>query len=161
MKKPARPKPFAVGRVRVRVHSGPRAEDGRWRWRADRPAGTRGGRDVRETVWSGWGTRDEAEQEVLLVEGLPRDVAVMVRVVLLTACAAAGVERFTAHGLRRMVALELLDATDPRTVAELTGHSVAILLRDYVRPKPERLRDVVGRAHGARVVLRAVGEEEE
>ena len=51
-----RPKPWAMGRVRVRVHSGPR-DDGRWRWRADvaAPEGRR------ETLWTGWGTRDEAE----------------------------------------------------------------------------------------------------
>jgi hypothetical protein len=55
-----------------------------------------------------------------------------------------------------MVVLELLDATDPRTVAELTGHSVQILLADYVRPTSERLRDVVSRAHGERVTLRVV-----
>lgn len=55
-----RPKPWSVGRVRVRVHSGPR-EDGRWRWRADRPDG-RGGR---VPVWSGWGSRDEAEAAIL------------------------------------------------------------------------------------------------
>ncbi len=56
-----RPTPFAVGRVRVRVHSGPR-EDGRWRWRADRQAGP-----TREHVWLGWGTRDEAEAAVIQV----------------------------------------------------------------------------------------------
>lgn len=56
---PERPKPFAVGVVRVRIHSGPRA-DGRWRWRADRQAG-----DSREHVWTGWGTRTEAEQAVI------------------------------------------------------------------------------------------------
>lgn len=99
--------------------------------------------------------------EAPLVEDLPRDVAVAVRVVLLRACADAGVERFTAHGLRRMVALELLDATDPRTVAELTGHSVAILLRDYVRPSADRLRDVVSRAHGHPARLRVVAEGDE
>lgn len=63
-----RPKAFAVGKVRVRVHSGPDA-DGRWRWRADRAAGVRtvDGRRVehRETVWSGWATRDDAEQQVI------------------------------------------------------------------------------------------------
>ena len=58
-----RPKPFAIGRVRVRVHSGPRS-DGRWRWRADRAA-NRDGREHRDAVWSGWGTREEAEAAVL------------------------------------------------------------------------------------------------
>jgi integrase len=55
-----RPKPWAVGKVRVRVHSGPRA-DGRWRWRADLADGLRDGREVRRQIWSGWATRDEAE----------------------------------------------------------------------------------------------------
>lgn len=64
MSTPKRPKPFAVGKVRVRIHSGPR-EDGRWRWRADRYAGKRDGKKVRELVWSGWGDRDEAEAAVL------------------------------------------------------------------------------------------------
>jgi integrase len=58
----SRPKPFAVGKVRVRVHSGPRA-DGRWRWRADRPDG----HGKREAVWFGWGSRDEAEATVIAV----------------------------------------------------------------------------------------------
>lgn len=68
MAKKQRPKPFAVGKVRVRVHSGPR-EDGRWRWRADRPSGFKmvDGKkvEVRQPVWSGWGTKDEAEQAVI------------------------------------------------------------------------------------------------
>lgn len=64
MVKQRRPKPFAVGRVRVRVHSGPR-KDGRWRWRADKAAGMAAGKERREPVWSGWGSRDEAEQAVI------------------------------------------------------------------------------------------------
>lgn len=64
MRRPPRPKPFAVGKIRVRVHSGPR-EDGRWRWRADRAAGVVADVERREAVWSGWGTRDEAEAAVL------------------------------------------------------------------------------------------------
>lgn len=60
-RKPVRPKPFSVGRVRVRVKRGPR-DDGRWYWRADRaePGGTR--RDL----WVGWGTRDEVEEAVVV-----------------------------------------------------------------------------------------------
>lgn len=93
-----------------------------------------------------------------LIEGLPADCSRLARDVLAEACDAAGVQRYTPHGLRRLVAMELLDITDPRTVAELTGHSVQILLADYVRPRPERMRDVVARAHqrrGAVVPLRA------
>ena len=55
-----RPKSFRVGRVLVRARRGPR-EDGRWYWRADRPVG----RSQREDVWLGWGTRDEAEAQVI------------------------------------------------------------------------------------------------
>jgi integrase len=62
--KDKRPAAFAVGKVRVRVHSGPR-EDGRWRWRADRATGVVAGKERREAVWSGWGTREEAEQAVI------------------------------------------------------------------------------------------------
>lgn len=62
---PRRPKPFGVGKVRVRVAAGPRKSDGRWRWRADRPVG----KGKRAAVWSGWGTRDEAEAAVIAVAG--------------------------------------------------------------------------------------------
>jgi integrase len=81
-----------------------------------------------------------------LVGGLPRDCSDMVRRALDSACAAAGVPPFTAHGLRRMVAMELLEVADPRQVSELTGHSVQVLLTSYVRPRADRLRDLVTRA---------------
>lgn len=93
-----------------------------------------------------------------LVEGLP--LRPPLTTLLEVACRRAGVERFTPHGVRRMVAMELLDVTDPRTVAELTGHGVKILLQDYVRPSQERLRDVVTRAHGGRPELRVIGRRE-
>ncbi len=54
-----RPRPFAVGKVRVRVHSGPR-KDGRYRWRADKQDG-----ETRIHIWSGWGSEEEATQEVI------------------------------------------------------------------------------------------------
>jgi integrase len=81
-----------------------------------------------------------------LVAGLPGNVAHRSRWVLEQACAAANVERFTAHGLRRMVAMELLEVSDPKSVSQLTGHSVQTLLRYYVRPKASSLRDLVTRA---------------
>lgn len=81
-----------------------------------------------------------------LIPGLPRDVAKGVAVPLEKACKRAGVEVFTAHGLRRMVAMELLEHNDPKTVSLLTGHSVLVLLRDYVRPPPDRLREAVARS---------------
>lgn len=56
-----RPAPLVVGRVRVRVIRGPRA-DGRFYWRARRFA------DCAETtVWVGWATPAEAEREVSAV----------------------------------------------------------------------------------------------
>ena len=63
--KVTRPDPFRVilpdgGHVSVRVHSGPN-RDGLWRWRAERR--TKEGK--RETVWTGVGTKDEANAEVL------------------------------------------------------------------------------------------------
>lgn len=47
-----RPKPAEVGPVRLTVVRGPRT-DGRWYWRARR-------KSERDTVWTGWATRDEA-----------------------------------------------------------------------------------------------------
>jgi integrase len=69
-----RPKPFAVGRVRVRVHSGPRDDGVTWRWRADLAAGLDDqGRQIRRHVWAGWATREQAEVAVagLVAVGLP------------------------------------------------------------------------------------------
>lgn len=54
-----RPSPFEVSPARVRIKRGPR-EDGRWYWRADRPDGHGG----RIDVWQGWGTKEEAADEV-------------------------------------------------------------------------------------------------
>lgn len=88
-----------------------------------------------------------------LVEGLPQSVDGLARDVLGRACRAAGLPRITSHGLRRMVVMELLETTDPATVSRLTGHSVATLLRSYVRPRDEQLRDVVARAGTARLDL--------
>lgn len=65
---------------------------------------------------------------------------------LTAACEAAGVPVFTTHGIRRLVVEELLERENARRVAELTGHSVVVLLRRYVRPTNEQLRDVVARA---------------
>ena len=86
-----------------------------------------------------------------LVEGLPQSVAGLSRDVLKRACRRVGVPAITAHGIRRMVVMELLEVTDAATVSKLTGHSVATLLRSYVRPRDETLRDVVTRAGTARI----------
>lgn len=84
--------------------------------------------------------------EARLIEGAPKRATTITLGVLEKACEAAGVPRFTSHGLRRFVATELLEYADPRRVAELTGHSVAMLLRCYVRPRAEDLREVVARS---------------
>jgi site-specific recombinase XerD len=56
--------------------------------------------------------------------------------------------------MRRMVAVELLDAgVDARTVSELTGHTVQVLLTHYVRPTPDRLRQAVARLGAAPKVI--------
>lgn len=62
-----RPEPFRISGsdVRVRVHSGPDAE-GRWRWRAER---TVEGKAI--TVWSGWGSQEEAERQILALLAAP------------------------------------------------------------------------------------------
>ena len=65
---------------------------------------------------------------------------------LIRACEAAEIEEFTPHALRRRVVMDLLKITDPATVGKLTGHSPQILLRDYVRPSADDLRNVVARA---------------
>ena len=53
---PKRPKPRAVGDLRLQVMRGPREEDGRWYWRA------RAFRDGTEhTAWTGWATIPEAD----------------------------------------------------------------------------------------------------
>lgn len=76
----------------------------------------------------------------------PRDASEWVNSALAVACAGAEVPRFSCHGLRRMVTLDLLDRTDPKTVSKLTGHSVQVLLESYVRPTDDRMREVVLRA---------------
>ncbi|HHO52458.1 MAG TPA: hypothetical protein ENK18_16705 [Deltaproteobacteria bacterium] len=95
--------------------------------------------------------RDPSEP---LIEGLPVKVCHLTREVLGAGCDAAGVPRFTAHGIRRMVAMELIERTDPRTVSELTGHSVKTLLTNYVRPRASKLREVVSRSGVGRLERR-------
>jgi integrase len=62
-----RPRPFAVGRVRVRVIRGPNA-DGLWYWRAEV-------HESRRTVWTGWSSAADAERTVagLVAAGLPSE----------------------------------------------------------------------------------------
>jgi integrase len=55
----------------------------------------------------------------------------------------AGVDPVTPHGIRRLVVAELLEHADPKRVSELTGHSVTVLLRYYVRPTAAELGAVV------------------
>jgi integrase len=97
-----------------------------------------------------------------LVPDLPLDCSDLVCRVLERACEVAEVERFTSHGIRRLVAMELLDAprSNPKKVSKLTGHSVAVLMRSYVRPRPEELRDLVARTYTRRSTLRVVGAQD-
>lgn len=110
---------------------------------------------VRPRRWPAFGELAELLQRLAtdrapddrLVAGPPREFVPQLGRALRAACDTAGVPRFTTHGIRRLVALELLDGGgDPRTVSDLTGHSVTVLLRSYVRPTPDRLRDLVTRA---------------
>jgi integrase len=91
---------------------------------------------------------DGRSGEEPLVEGLVTGMPAIIRTEIRRACAACEppVPGFSAHGLRRMVAMELVDVTDPKTVSLLTGHTVEVLLRSYVRPRPESLRDAVLRS---------------
>jgi len=57
-----------------------------------------------------------------------------------------GYPRISPHGFRRRVVMRLLEVTDPATVAKLTGHTVEVLLRDYVRPSHAELDAVLARA---------------
>jgi len=55
--KAGRPKPFAVGDLRVRAVRGPKGDA--WYWRAENHV------DGRRTVWSGWATKAEALEAVV------------------------------------------------------------------------------------------------
>lgn len=59
-----KPEPRACGDIRYRVVRGPREADGRWYWRAERYFSGGG-----ETVWTGWGTVGEADQQVARLAG--------------------------------------------------------------------------------------------
>ena len=91
-------------------------------------------------------TEGRTDPTEYLIRDLPREVGNVTNYAIPKACEQAGVPVFSPHGLRRMVAMELLEVTDAKSVSKLTGHSVAILLRHYVRPTAERLRDVVLRS---------------
>jgi len=63
------------------------------------------------------------------------------------ACKAAGVPRFTPHGLRRMVIGRLIRAqVDPATAASLTGHSIDVMLKHYREVTDEDQRAAAERA---------------
>lgn len=66
------------------------------------------------------------------------------RRVLANAAKATGLPRYTAHGLRRMVATEL-SSLDAKRAADLLGHSPAVMLSTYVRPTSDDLREAVAR----------------
>jgi hypothetical protein len=67
MAKSKRPKAAEVGPVRLTIMASRGSRDGdRWYWRARR-------KGERDTVWTGWATRDEAMAAVarLVTRGLP------------------------------------------------------------------------------------------
>lgn len=58
---PIKPKPIKLDTVTARAVRGPHRDgSGRWYWRADNYIGE----GKRETVWTGWATREESRQEV-------------------------------------------------------------------------------------------------
>lgn len=79
---------------------------------------------------------------------LPRSGDHLLHTELTRASTAAGVEPVTPHGIRRLVVDELLETAggDAKRVSLLTGHSVVVLLRRYVRPSQADLGSLVERA---------------
>lgn len=59
------------------------------------------------------------------------------------ACEAAGVRRFTPHGLRRMVVGILYRRTDPGTAGALLGHAAITAMRYYHQATPEGCAEAV------------------
>jgi integrase len=130
----------------------------------DRSRGRRG--KVRTRLWPVFGrlgelleelTADRAPDEVL-VQNLPVEVPKQVAAAIGYAAETLDQPRFTAHGIRRMVTMELLETANgnAKAVSRLTGHSVAILLRDYIRPTDDHLRSIVQRSTRRKVPLRMV-----
>ncbi len=71
----------------------------------------------------------------------------MIRKEIDAACAAAQVPRFTPHGLRRYAADRMVDSgIDLKTVADILGHSVAMLLKRYRQSTERSRRDAILRA---------------
>lgn len=64
MTSPTPPKPLVVGRVRVRALAARGHREGAWYWRAERYTEGKS-----ETVWTGWGTPEEAERTVARIVG--------------------------------------------------------------------------------------------
>lgn len=77
------------------------------------------------------GRQRTAQEHLLDFGGVTAPIQALERRVL-RACDAAGVARFTPHGLRRMVIGRLIRAqVDPATAASLTGHSIDVMLKHY------------------------------
>ncbi len=71
----------------------------------------------------------------------------MIRREIDAACAAEEIPRFTPHGLRRYAADRMVDTgIDLKTVADLLGHSVAMLLKRYRQSTERSRRDAIARA---------------
>jgi len=106
-----------------------------WRARpAERPAR---GAPVPASVRDRWvvGVRPVTAVSALVSRHLP------------AACEAAGVERFTSHGFRRLVSDELgRSGVEPAVAASVLGHSPEMMVRRYRRPTLEDRRLAVRRS---------------
>lgn len=90
--------------------------------------------------FEGTGNRGKGRTVVGRIQGLGRR--------LKWACDAAGVPRFSPHGLRRMVVARLMRArVDPATAATLTGHSIEVMLMHYQCVTDEDRREAAERAN--------------
>ncbi len=82
-----------------------------------------------------------------LVPRSPSVASQIIRDRITRACKAAGIPRFTPHGLRRMVVNRMLRAgVDVKTAASLTGHSVEVMLRFYREVTDDDRREAVALA---------------
>lgn len=59
--------------------------------------------------------------------------------------------RFTSHALRRAAVMGFIAVTDAKHASQLTGHNVTTLLRDYVRPRTDTLRQIVAKSGVSRL----------
>jgi integrase len=95
--------------------------------------------------------RGQAEPgRTLFLDEPPTHPAAWCRDRILRACEATGVTSWTTHGLRYRAVMDMMDAgIDPKTVSEITGHSVETMLGVY--------RKVTGHSKRAAIHLARLG----